>query len=64
MKEYDLNLLRMESDELLKKNDIYALQDFPRKTSEIKETWLNYRQVLRDFLSISTPGIDFPQKPI
>ena len=61
--EYDLNLLRMERDELLKKSDMYALQDFPHKTSEIKEAWFNYRQALRDFPSIWTPGINFPQKP-
>jgi|AntAceMinimDraft_12_1070368.scaffolds.fasta_scaffold78301_2 hypothetical protein len=61
--EYDLNLLRMERDELLKKSDMYALQDFPHKTSEIKEAWFNYRQALRDFPSIWTPGIHFPQKP-
>ena len=39
--EYGLNLLRMERDELLKKSDMYALQDFPHKTSETKEAWLN-----------------------
>ena len=61
--EYDLNLLRTERDELLKKSDMYALQDFSHKTSETKEAWLNYRQALRDFPSIWTPGINFPQKP-
>ena len=61
--EYDLNLLRMERDELLIESDIYVLQDFPHKISETKEAWLNYRQALRDFPSIWTPGINFPQKP-
>ena len=61
--EYDLNLLRMERDELLIESDIYVLQDFTHKTSETKEAWLNYRQALRDFPSIWTPGINFPQKP-
>ena len=61
--EYDLNLLRMERDELLIESDIYVLQDIPHKTSETKEAWLNYRQALRDFPSIWTPGINFPQKP-
>ena len=61
--EYDLNLLRMERDELLVESDIYVLQGFPHKTSETKEAWLNYKQALRDFPSIWTPGINFSQKP-
>jgi hypothetical protein len=46
--EYKLNLFRVERDKLLKESDMYAIQDFPHKTPEIKEAWFNYRQALRD----------------
>ena len=46
--EYMLNLFRIERDALLKESDLYVLPDFPHKTSEIKDSWIVYRQALRD----------------
>ena len=35
---------------LLKESDVYALPDYPHKTQEAKQAWLDYRQALRDLL--------------
>ena len=44
--------------ELLKESDHCALPDFPRR-----DKWLSYRQELRDFPSVWTEGMSFPEKP-
>jgi hypothetical protein len=47
----------VRENQLLKDCDYCALPDFPNR-----EKWILYRQELRDFPSIWTPEIDFPQK--
>ena len=57
--EYDYlkEIMRKERNQLLKDCDYCALPDFPNR-----ENYILYRQELRDFPSIWTPGIKFPQK--
>lgn len=57
--EYELSIVRIERDKLLKESDVYALPDFPHKTT--KEAWLVYRQQLRD-LPNNWSGT-YPQAP-
>ena len=51
-------LLREERDKLLTKSDIYTLPDYPHPTAEVRQAWLDYRQVLRDFPSTVTPTMN------
>jgi hypothetical protein len=46
---YDLETIRMQRDELLKKTDVYQLVDWQSSfDEEMKFSWLLYRQKLRD----------------
>ena len=45
--------LRQTRNKLLKETDKYALPDWPHKTPEIRQAWLDYRQALRDFPEVS-----------
>lgn len=40
--------LRRKRDILLSQTDKYAIPDWPHKTPEIRQMWLDYRQALRD----------------
>ena len=54
-------IIRCERNRLLKRTDVYALPDFPHSTDEIKQSWLTYRQQLREFpnnIDISTVVFD------
>ena len=53
-----LDEMREERDNLLRECDHCALPDFPNR-----EVWLSYRQKLRDFPSVWTEGMSFPEKP-
>lgn len=46
-----LKILREQRNNKLRDSDIYTLPDFPHKSEEIKQLWLNYRQNLRDLPS-------------
>ena len=60
-------------DELLAITDRYATMDFPHKSEEVKQAWLDYRQSLRDLPDNSYPywdndgflalSVDWPEKP-
>ena len=50
--------LRRERDEKLTNCDVYGLNDFPFSTEEIKQSWLDYRQALRNLPSNSSPQLD------
>ena len=50
--------MREECDRLLKESDYTALPDFPNR-----DLFLEYKQKLRDFPSIWTLGMEFPQPP-
>jgi hypothetical protein len=43
--------MRETRNKLLKETDKYALPDWPHKTPEIRQAWLDYRQALRDLPS-------------
>ena len=45
---HNLTILRRERQQRLSITDIYVLPDFPHKSDEIKQSWLVYRQALRD----------------
>tara|TARA_Y100000592_G_C5268330_1_gene220641 strand:- start:71 stop:310 length:240 start_codon:yes stop_codon:yes gene_type:complete len=54
-------LIRCERNKLLKKTDIYVLSDYPHLSDEIRQSWVTYRQQLRDFpntIDISTVIFD------
>jgi len=53
-----MKVLRRERDEKLKNCDVYGLNDFPFSTEEIKQSWLDYRQTLRNLPSTASPQLD------
>jgi hypothetical protein len=53
-----MKVLRRERYEKLKNCDVYGLNDFPFSTEEIKQSWLDYRQALRNLPSNSSPQLD------
>lgn len=44
----NINKLRSERNELLLLSDIYLLSDYPHATDEDRQSWITYRQALRD----------------
>jgi len=56
--EMEIDVIREKRNKLLKESDHCALPDFPRR-----DKWLSYRQELRDFPSVWTEGMSFPEKP-
>ena len=67
--------LREERNEKIKETDQYGLADFPFRSDEHKQAWLNYRQQLRDLPANSTEapvdlntgelvGVQWPVKPM
>lgn len=58
-REDNLKRIRQLRDEKLKDSDKYALVDWPHATPEIKQSWLEYRQALRDI----TITIEDPMNP-
>jgi len=55
-----LEKLRKQRDELLDKTDRYATIDYPHRTPEAKQAWLDYRQALRDLPANTTD----PENPV
>lgn len=51
-----LKKLREQRDEKLKQTDQYGLADYPFRSDEHKQAWLDYRQQLRD-LPANSPDI-------
>ena len=54
---FALDHLRMERDRLLNESDRYSLPDFPHANDTIKNSWLIYRQNLRD-ITTQNPTIN------
>jgi len=46
--ELKLDYIRNKRNELLIESDKYSLSDFPHSSDDIKQSWLSYRQSLRD----------------
>jgi len=55
------DMMREERNQLLKESDYTVLPDFPTTN---KQAWLDYRQKLRDFPSLWSIGVSFPNKHI
>ena len=53
-----LLLLRQERKLKLNESDYLAMPDYPHATVEIKQSWLDYRQALRNLPSNSSPQLD------
>lgn len=53
-----IDLLREYRNVLLNLTDRYILPDFPHDSDAIKQSWIIYRQSLRDLPSNSTPSFD------
>jgi hypothetical protein len=56
--EYFKGTMRHERNMLLMSSDFTVVSDYPDR-----DKWLVYRQKLRDFPSIWTLGMEFPQPP-
>lgn len=56
--EIALHILRNERNSILKKSDIYVLPDFPHSSDTIRQSWLTYRQNLRDLTKTQTPTLN------
>lgn len=52
--------LRETRNGLLDQSDKYSSNDYPHKTDEIKQAWLDYRQALRDLPSTT----EDPSNPV
>ena len=53
-----MKLLREERNKKLLETDKYAIIDWPHANDTVRQSWLIYRQALRDLPSISSPQID------
>lgn len=50
--------LREERNIKLLDTDYRIVADFPHPSEEVKQAWIDYRQILRDLPTISTPQLD------
>ena len=50
--------LREERNKRLLECDFYFVTDFPYPTETIKQSWLTYRQALRDLPTTASPQLD------
>tara|TARA_B100001996_G_scaffold376812_2_gene358541 strand:+ start:65 stop:442 length:378 start_codon:yes stop_codon:yes gene_type:complete len=56
--------LRETRDILLNQTDKYSSNDYPHKTSDIRQAWLDYRQALRDLPeNTDAKNPTWPQEP-
>lgn len=64
--EMSWNNLRAQRNQLLLDSDKYVLPDYPHKTEEQRQAWLDYRQALRDITTnLDSPyNVVFPEKPL
>ena len=51
-----LKKLREQRDEKLKQTDQYGLSDYPFRSDEHKQAWMDYRRQLRD-LPANSPNV-------
>ena len=51
-----------QRNEKLQESDKYVLSDYPHESEEIKQTWLNYRQELRNFTITGNPTVNEQNK--
>jgi hypothetical protein len=47
-----------ERDKLLQDSDKYVLPDYPHKTEEDRQKWVEYRNQLRDLTRTAVPSVD------
>jgi len=53
-----MKILREKRNIKLNDTDKYTIADWPHTTEEIKQSWLDYRQTLRNLPSNSSPQLD------
>lgn len=52
------DLLRIKRNKLLTESDFKVMPDYIHPSEEVKQSWITYRQALRDLPSTSTPQLD------
>jgi len=57
--EYAYEILRVERNKKLNDCDYLFVNDYPHKSEEIKNSWMQYRQELRDITTSQTPLYNF-----
>jgi hypothetical protein len=60
LREHPWKILRTERNKRIAQTDYLATIDYPHATEETKQTWLDYRQALRDLPANTTD----PQNPV
>ena len=59
LNELPMKKLREERDKKLLETDKYtSIPDWPHPSEEVKQSWVTYRQVLRDLPATATPQLD------
>lgn len=53
-----MRILRKDRNIKLLETDKYSIPDWPHQSEEIKQSWMTYRQALRDLTNISNPQLD------
>ena len=56
--ELAMEKMRDERNILLQNTDKYALSDYPHSSDSVKQTWITYRQELRNLTTSQTPSLD------
>ena len=56
--EMELDVVREKRNKLLQESDFRVVPDYPGR-----DKWVEYRQLLRDFPSVWTSGMEFPEQP-
>ena len=52
------DLLRTKRNKLLSESDFKVMPDYIHPSEEIKQTWITYRQALRDLPTTASPQLD------
>ena len=57
---FPMQQVRETRNRILDQTDKYSAGDYPHKTDELKQAWLDYRQTLRDLPSVT----EDPKNPV
>ena len=53
-----MKILREERDNKLLETDKYSINDWPHASEEVKQSWVTYRQALRDLPANAEPSLN------
>ncbi len=56
--EMEIDIIREKRNKLLQESDFRVVSDYPQR-----DKWIVYREALRNFPSVWTEGMPFPEKP-